>query len=224
MSDHTSPCIGAPSSIPRTVLADDHAIVLEAIRGVLGIHVQVVATAKSGAGLLAAVIQEAPDLIIADLEMAEGTGLDILRHLRARGDRTHFVILSMHAQPSIVAACLRAGANGYVLKTSAGEELLGAVASVMRGDLYTPASFIEMTTIDYIGQPIQLTPRLLEVLELMGIGRSTKEISQELGLSPRTVESHKSALMRRLQVATSLELVRQAADLGLTRQLPKAQI
>lgn len=119
--------------LPRIVFADDHRMVAEGIERLLDEEFDLVGLAQDGPTLVALVRREKPDLVLSDMNMPGGNGLDALAELRASGDRTPFVFLTMHAEPALAATALRAGANGYVLKVSAGEDLLSALRQVLAG-------------------------------------------------------------------------------------------
>ncbi|WP_246058762.1 response regulator [Luteibacter pinisoli] len=202
-------------TLPRVVYADDHRMVAEGIERLLDGICELVAITQDGPGLLDSIREKRPDLILSDVNMPGGSGLDVLKTLRAEGDRTPFVFLTMHAEPALAATAMRAGANGYVLKVSAGEELLTALRHVFAGSTYvTPSLGTHYLHADTLGMQ-ELTPKQLEVLRLVGAGMRSRHIADRLGLSVRTVEAHKYTIMQILDVHTTLELVRRAEDLGL---------
>jgi DNA-binding NarL/FixJ family response regulator len=211
----SAPGCPATRGKPRVVLADDHRVVLDALQSVLRSAAAVVATATTGRGLLGAIAQKAPDLVIADFQMPDGTGLDTLKRLRGEGNSTPFVLLSMHAKPAIVAACIQAGANGYLLKSDAGEELILAIGLVLEGKTYVSAALSATHKASAGEASHRATPRQIQILKLTALGLSTKKIGEQLAVSPRTIEAHKFNLMNLLNVKTSLELVQRAQELGL---------
>lgn len=201
--------------LPRVVYADDHRMVAEGIERLLDGTAELVGITQDGPGLLALVRREKPDLVLSDVNMPGGNGLDVLKTLRAEGDRTPFVFLTMHAEPALAASAMRAGANGYVLKEAAGEELLNALRQVLAGATYvTPSLGHQNLQAHSLGMQ-ELTPKQLEVLRLVAGGLRSKQIAERLGLSVRTVEAHKYTIMQILDVHSTLELVRRAEDLGL---------
>lgn len=200
---------------PRIVFADDHLMVAEGIERLLEGAYDLVALVQDGPSLLKAIRAEQPDLVLSDVNMPGGNGLDVLKTLRADGNRTPFVFLTMHAEPALAATAMRAGANGYVLKMSAGEELLSALRQVLNGGQYvTPSLGLHMAkeTTD-VGR--ELTPKQFEVLRLVAQGLRSRQIAEQLGLSARTVEAHKYTVMQILDVHSTVELVRRAEELGL---------
>ncbi|UPG91417.1 response regulator transcription factor [Luteibacter aegosomaticola] len=201
--------------LPRVVYADDHRMVAEGIERLLAGTCELIGISQDGPGLLDLVHNERPDLILSDVNMPGGSGLDVLKTLRGEGNRTPFVFLTMHAEPALAATAMRAGANGYVLKESAGEELLTALRHVFAGSTYvTPSLGTRYLYADTLGMQ-ELTPKQLEVLRLVGAGLRSRQIAERLGLSVRTVEAHKYTIMQILDVHSTLELVRRAEDLGL---------
>ncbi|QWT18425.1 response regulator transcription factor [Bacillus sp. NP157] len=203
------------ATLPRVVYADDHRMVAEGIERLLEGTCDLVGLATDGPSLLALIRREKPALVLSDVNMPGGSGLDVLKTLRAEGDRTPFVFLTMHAEPALAATAMRAGANGYVLKVSAGEELLTALRHVFAGSTYvTPSLGIQYLHPDTLGMQ-ELTPKQLEVLRLVGGGMRSRQIAERLGLSVRTVEAHKYTIMQILDVHSTLELVRRAEELGL---------
>jgi DNA-binding NarL/FixJ family response regulator len=200
---------------PRLVFADDHRMVAEGIVRLLEPAYDIVAVVEDGGALLEAIRREVPDLVLSDINMPRGNGLEVLKALRARGDATPFVILTMHAEPSLAGMAMKAGANGYVLKMSAGEELLLALRRVRDGDTYVTPSLGVHAADRLPGEIRELTPKQREVLRMVGQGMRSREIAERMGLSTRTVEAHKYMIMQILGVHSTLELVRRSEDLGL---------
>ena len=157
-------------------------------------------------------------MIVADISMPVVSGLEALRRLKAARSDAKVIFLTMHADAQLATEAFRAGASGYVLKQSAGEELIAAIQEVLQGRTYlTPlmtkdviANFTETTP-----PAVKLTPRQREVLRLIAEGRRMKEIAAILELSTRTVETHKYEMMRGLGVESTAELVRYAIQIGL---------
>lgn len=202
-------------ALPRIVFADDHRMVAEGIERLLDDEFELVALAQDGQSLLELVRREQPDLVLSDVNMPRGNGLDVLKTLRAEGNTTPFVFLTMHGEPALAAAAIRAGANGYVLKLSAGEDLLNALRQVLAGSTYVTPSLGARYLRGHMCDLNQLTPKQREVLRLVGTGLRSKQIAAQLGLSVRTVEAHKYTIMQILDVHSTLELVRRSEDLGL---------
>jgi DNA-binding NarL/FixJ family response regulator len=203
----------------RILLADDHAIVAEGLATLLKSDFDLVGMVHNGSELIDSARQCKPDIIVADIAMPVMGGLEALRRLKTAKCDAKVIFLTMHADAQLAAEALRAGASGYVLKNSAGEELVSAIEEVVQGRTYlTP-----LITKDVIAsltdcaprQEARLTPRQREVLRLIADGRRMKEIAAELGLSTRTVETHKYEMMRAIGAESTAELVRYAIQIGL---------
>jgi DNA-binding NarL/FixJ family response regulator len=199
------------------LIADDHAIVREGIISLLKDHnFDVVGTVGDGAALLEAAQRLRPDLIVTDISMPGMSGLEALTRLTAENLPSKIILLTMHDDPELATRAVRAGASGFVLKEGAAEELTTAIDQVIRGRLYlTPA--VTRQVLERMADPEertgpQLSPRQLEVLRLLVLGRRTKEIAAALDLSPRTVETHKYQVMDTLGVSSTAELVRYAIE------------
>lgn len=206
---------------PRVVLADDHVVVAEGLGVLLADDTELLATTHDGAALLAAIVRWQPDIVVTDLAMPGLSGLDVLRQAQAQGLQARFLFLTAHAEPRLGAEILRAGAAGYLLKHSAGEELLRAIRVVASGGTYvSPRQARQvldaMATADGPARP-SLPPRQIEVMQLIVEGRRMKEIAADLGLSVRTVEDHKAQLMRTLEVTSTAELVLAAIRHGFVK-------
>jgi two-component system, NarL family, response regulator NreC len=201
------------------LLADDHAIVAEGLASLLNSHVVLMGTVGDGGQLLEAARELRPDVIVADMAMPVLSGLEVLRRLKAERIDAKVIFLTMHADAQLATEALRAGASGYVLKHSAGEELIRAIDEVLAGRVYlTPllTKDVITTLTEPTSQPaVRLTPRQREVLRLIAEGRRMKEIAATLQLSTRTVETHKYEMMRALGVDSTAALVRYAIQLGL---------
>lgn len=201
------------------LLADDHAMIAEGLASLLGEEFELVGTVADGAELVQAAKVLKPDVIIADIGMPVLSGLEALRQLREERVEARVVFLTMHADPHLASEALRAGAAGYLLKHAPAEELLGAVRAVSDGRTYlTP--LITKDVLGALAKPsaggaVKLTRRQREVLRLLSEGLTMKEVAAALDLSPRTVESHKYAMMETLGVRTTAELVRHAIRLGV---------
>jgi len=199
------------------LVADDHAIVKEGLVGLLREHdFDVVGAVGNGQLLLDAARRLRPDVIVTDLSMPEMGGLEVLAHLKAERIDSKVIVLTMHHDGELATRAMRAGASGFLLKQSAGEELLTAMHQALQGRMYlTPALTKEV--IERMAAPPeqsepQLTTRQLEVLRLILEGRRMKEIAASLQLSARTVETHKYQMMQTLGVESTAELVKYAIE------------
>ena len=201
------------------LIAEDHTIVAEGLVKLLSRRFDVVATVADGAALIEAAERIRPDIIVADLNMPSISGLEALEQLKKRGVASKFVILTMQREASVAARAMRAGASAFVLKHSAGNELIDAIDEVLTGGTYlTPAVTKDLLAAldEKGGEESELTRRQRDVLRLIVEGRRMKEIAAILGLSARTVETHKYDMMRALGVESTAELVALAVKKGLT--------
>lgn len=217
---------------PITVIvADDHSVVREGIRTVLEAMdgFDVLAEAGNGEQALELIDEFDPDVAILDLTMPELSGIDVIRRLRERGARTSVLILSMHDHPEYVLGAVRAGADGYLLKSAGPAEVREAVRAVAEGresfsgrvtQQLSSALRDEAAREISRGRLEQLTPREREVLGRVAAGRTSREIAEEFGISHRTIESHRESLMRKLGIRTVAGLTRFALEAGLA---PKGQ-
>lgn len=201
------------------LIADDHVILAEGLVSLLKDHFDVVGTAADGQSLVDLAVQLRPEVIVVDVNMPGLNGLDALALLKKKGLTSKFVILTMHGEVAIATRAIRTGASGFLLKYSAGEELVDAINEVLRGHMYlTPA--ITKEVLAALAAPdteprVTLTLRQREVLRLIVKGHRMKEIAAMLNLSTRTVETHKYEIMRQLGVQSTVELVRYALERGL---------
>jgi DNA-binding NarL/FixJ family response regulator len=211
----------------RVLLADDHTIVAEGLRSLLEGEFEFVGTVGDGRALLDAARNLKPDVIVADISMPLLNGLDAARQLKRDGVAAKIVFLTMHSEAQLAAEAFRAGASGYVLKSSAGEELIAAIHEVAKGRAYVTPLITKDVLSFLMGaarqgrQPaVKLTPRQREVLQLVAEGRTMKEVASILNISARTVESHKYDMMESLGVQTNAELVQYAIKIGLVSVSP----
>jgi len=213
-------------AVVRVLVADDHAVVREGIRNVLsadhGFHI--VAEAEDGERTLALATEHRPDVVLLDVTMPGESGLEVASQLRRTVPASRVVILTMHDRGEYVLEAVRAGAHGYVLKDAAPSELRDAVRAVHRGEeFFSPrvaatlsaALRRELAHEHRQGLVEGLTPREREVLTLVASGKTNREIGAELGISPRTVESHRESLVKKLEIRTVAELTRFAVESGL---------
>jgi two-component system, NarL family, response regulator NreC len=207
-----------PNTRRTTVLvADDHAIVMEGLVSLLKEHdFDVVGAVRDGEQLIEAARRLKPDVIVTDLSMPGLTGLDVLVKLKAERIDSKVVVLTMYSDAGRATTALKAGASAFLLKESAGEELVKAIHEALQGRVYlTPA--VTRAVIERMaesgGEPApHLTPRQLDVLRLIVKGQRMKEIAASLDLSTRTVETHKYEMMHALGVKSTAELVRYALE------------
>ena len=199
------------------LIADDHAIVKEGLVSLLKEHdFDVVGAVGDGQALLEAARRLRPDVIVTDLSMPGQSGLDVLTQLKAEHIDSKVVVLTMHQDAHLATRAMRSGASGFLLKDSAGEELLTAIQQALEGRVYlTPTLTKEV--LERMAAPVdqtepQLTARQLEVLRLILKGQRMKEIAANLQLSARTVETHKYQIMQTLGVDSMAELVKYSIE------------
>lgn len=210
-------------SKPRILLADDHLLVLEGFKRILEAHCEVVGTVEDGRALLDAATRLNPALVLLDISMPLLNGIDAARELKALLPDVKIIMVTMHADPAYLNEAFKAGASGYLLKRSAGSELIQAIDSVLNGNFYvTPLLTKGLVNAARTGssppstRQTTLTPRQREVLQLVAEGKTIKEIAQILNISPKTVEFHKTQIMDHLDLRTTAELTKYAMTHGLT--------
>jgi DNA-binding NarL/FixJ family response regulator len=208
----------------RVLVADDHMIVRTGIRHVLESETDFVVVGEAGSGseAIALTAELRPDVVVLDISMPDQSGLEVAARLHSGSAGTRILILSMHNNAEYVLESVRAGAHGYLLKDTAAAELRTAIRAVCRGESYfsppvaTRLSAAVRGEYDTTGSSLDLlTGREREVLLGIAKGRTNKEIAAELGISHRTVETHRESLMRKLQIRTVAELTRLALESGI---------
>ena len=203
-------------SRPTVLLADDHALVAEGLASLLKDEFELVGIVTSGSALVAEARRLRPDVVVTDVSMPGMTGLEAARVIVAEGIPSKIIMVTMHADPAIVGEAFRIGAAGFLMKHSAGEELIRAIHEAVRGNSYlTPVVtrdvIVSLTNARDDGvQTRRITRRQLDVLRLIARGKRMKEIAAALGLSTRTVESHKYDMMQALGIGTTAELIQYA--------------
>lgn len=208
---------------PRVIVADDHRIVAEGLQGLLAPEFDVVAVVEDGRALLEAARSLRPDVVVADIGMPHLNGIEVTAHLAREAPEIKVVILTMHREEAYARRALEAGASAYVLKVAAPGELLLAIRAALAGKTFvTPELARELLVNraarrfnDPDGAPAILTTRQREILQLIAAGKTAKEIGALLGISTRTVESHKYEIMKAVGVRTSAELVHFAVRNGI---------
>jgi DNA-binding NarL/FixJ family response regulator len=199
-------------------MADDHLMLLEAFKALLEPDFEVVGMVSNGRTLVEEFARLHPDVVLLDVAMPLLNGLDAGRQLKAQRRGVKLIYLTMNPDADLASEALRLGASGYVLKSSAAQELKQAIHEALRGRSYiTP-----LITRDVVGSLIErrprqqeLTARQREVLQLLAEGKSMKEVAAILDLTPRTVAFHKYRMMEQLRLKTSAELVRFAVQSGV---------
>jgi DNA-binding NarL/FixJ family response regulator len=206
----------------RVLLADDHRMVAEGLRGILTPEFELAGIVENGRMLVEAAKNLRPDVIVADIGMPELNGIDAMEPLRDHNQDVRVVFLTMHREVAYARRALEAGASGYVLKHSASEELVMAIRAALDDQTFiSPAIAGEVIESmrrdpDLSMDPVSsLTPRQREVLQLLAEGKSAKEAASVLGISARTVEFHKYEIMQVLGIHNNAELVHFAIKHGI---------
>jgi DNA-binding NarL/FixJ family response regulator len=210
----------------RILLADDHTLVREGLRRILEAEPgwQVVAEAADGRQAVQRCLELKPDLAIVDLAMPQLGGVDAIQQIVRRVPATRVLVLSMHADEVYVTRALKAGAHGYLLKDSAGTDLLRAVSALTQHKSFFSPAVSRVMLDDYVRQLAErgitdrydtLSEREREVFQLIAEGRVNKEIAEILHLSPSTVETHRARIMEKLDVHSAVEIVLYAVRKGI---------
>jgi DNA-binding NarL/FixJ family response regulator len=202
------------------LLADDHPLTLEGLRAFLEPHPEIVGTVTDGRAVVEAALRLKPDLSILDITMPLLNGIDAAIQIKKSLPEVKLLFVTMHVNPAYLEAALNAGATGYVLKSAAREELLGAIGSVLNGRIYVTPS-LSSESLERFHDPSQaattlhLSAREREVLQLIAEGKAAKEIAYLLTISVKTVAFHRDNIKRKLGLRTTAELTRYAVKQGL---------
>lgn len=206
------------------LIADDHSIVREGLRRLLEAEgdIDVVGEAADGREVLDLVEQHEPAVVILDITMPRLGGLETLERLRSRHPKVKVILLSMHGDPPFIQSAVALGADGYILKNGRAGELVAAVRAVVKGGSYFSPP-VAKEIVETLRTPQRastepfsvLSSREREVLQLIAEGLSAKEIARDLGISTKTVEAHRTSVMRKLGARKATELVRYALRHGL---------
>jgi DNA-binding NarL/FixJ family response regulator len=209
----------------EVLLADDHALVRAGIRSLLEklAGIKVVAEAGNGLQALDLVAEHHPQVVLMDIAMPELNGLEATRRMAEEFPEVPVIILSIYSDEEHVYQALRAGASGYLLKDAAIQELEMAIRAVAHGETYLSPPISKPVIMDYVrrtnarpgSSTERLSPRQTQILKLLANGNSTKQIALDLGISSKTVETHRTALMERIGVRDIAGLVRYALKSGL---------
>jgi DNA-binding NarL/FixJ family response regulator len=206
-----------PTSV---LLADDHALIRQGLRALLERKgFQVVAEASDGREALRSVEKSRPEVALLDITMPILNGLDTARELKKVSPKTKAVLLTQHEEDQYVTEALRAGVKGYVLKSQSADDLVQAIQQVCRGSIYLSPNISRAVVNAYLSNtPAELdalSGRERQVLQLVSEGNSTKDIAVSLGISVKTAESHRTRLMKKLDIHETASLVRFAVRHGL---------
>lgn len=210
-----------PNTSRTIYVVEDHPLMAEGIRNVIerAPDLDLIGTAGSTAEALDGILDAQPDLVVSDLALPDGSGLELMKQVQAVQPEQHFVILSVYEESIYAERALRAGASGYVMKEAAAETLLAAVRVVLRGDMYISAGLRERLVqrlisgreTDPEGDQLNLlSDRELEVYRLIGSGYSRSEIAETLHISPKTVESYRAKIKDKLGFRNASEMLQHA--------------
>ncbi len=204
----------------RLLLADDHSITLEGMRSVIGREHDLIGEVSDGRALVTEALRLRPDLIVLDIGMPLLNGIDAARQIRQAWPRAKLLFVSMHSNGMYVREAMSTGASGYVLKTSAAEELLPAIRTVLEGSVYMTPSLAPngIPALPAARVTSGLTERQREVLQLIAEGRSSKEVASILGISVKTANFHRYEVKKKLGVRSIAELAAFAARSGLVSE------
>ncbi len=213
----------------RVLIADDHTIVRSGVRLLLQAEpdIEVVGEALDGGQAVTMAESLRPDVVLMDIAMPGTSGLEATRQIKGRFPEMCVLVLTMHRSDEYFFEMLKAGASGYILKGADTSELIGAVRTVARGEVFLYPAMAKELLQDYLsrlqesnssGQPA-LTSREKEILRLLAEGHSNKEIAERLVVSPSTIHSHRTNLMKKLNLSSRYELIQYARQRGLIRDL-----
>lgn len=210
----------------RIILADDHKIIRDGLRSLLEQEedIEVVAQAKTGHETVELVAKFLPNVVIMDIAMPDMNGIEATRHIINSFENVKIIALSMHSDRKFVIEMLKAGASGYLLKNCAFEELANAIRTVIAGKTYLSPSITDVVVDNYVrgsgdNEPSVfsvLTRREREVLQLLAESKTTKQVAIILHISPKTVETHRLKIMKKLDLNNMAALTKYAVREGLT--------
>jgi DNA-binding NarL/FixJ family response regulator len=218
----------APAPRRKVLLVDDHPVTRQGLAALLAAlpEVEICGEADHGARAVELAARLDPDLAIVDVALRTMSGIELVKHLRGVAPRVKILVVSMHDEAVYAERSLRAGAQGYLMKDAAGDEIAGAVRRILAGDVYlSPAMRARQVGGGPPGEPsaaaavARLSDRELEVLELIGRGYGTREIAGRLGLSSKTIDSYREHLKSKLHLAGGPQLARFAIEWCRSRGL-----
>jgi|SRR5579875_1743164 two-component system response regulator NreC len=206
----------------RVLVADDHQIVLQGLKTILDREgFEVAGEASDGAEAVARATELQPDLVVMDIGMPVMTGIEAAAQIRKSVPSAKVILLTVHTENRYILEALRSGIRGYVLKSRAAAELVEAIHEVLKGRVYLSPGISQTVVEAYLqqnsGESESLTPRELQVLQLVAEGKTTKEIATSLGVSVKTADSHRSNIMHKLNMHSVADLVRYAIRRGLVQ-------
>jgi DNA-binding NarL/FixJ family response regulator len=210
------------------LIIDDHALFREGLKAIIGrdSRFKVVGEAGNGREGLRMAKKLKPDVVLVDISLPDRSGIQLTSEIQSLLPESRIMIVSMHSRINCIAEAFQAGAKGYVVKESAGERLLQGLEAVGKGEYFLDSSVSHEVVKKLMEFPLKeakvtdaaygtLTPREQEVMRLLADGLSTREVAEKLFISPKTVENHRTSIMKKLDLRSSLELFRFAARIGL---------
>ena len=216
--------------IPKktVVIVDDHPLFREGLKSIIrrDTRYEIVGEAGNGHDAMQVIGEQRPDLVLLDVALPDKAGLELISEIKKVSSKTIIMIISMHSKVDYIVKAFKAGATGYLVKDSAAERLLQGIDAVLRDEYFLDSSVSHKVIEKLMELPKEearitdrgydlLTSREQEILALLAEGLSTKEVAEKLFISPRTVENHRSSIMRKLDLHSNHELIRYAAKLGL---------
>ncbi len=212
----------------KILLVDDHPLFREGLKAIIARmdSYEVIGEAGNGREALRMAQKFGPDLVLMDIGLPDQSGIELTRKMKKVSSKMRIMIVSMHARVDYIVKAFQAGATGYVVKELASTKLLGAIDTVLKGDYYMDSQVSKEVVRKLVGIQDKevkitdaaygtLTPREQEVMTFVAEGLSTNQISERLFISPKTVENHRSSIMRKLDIHNTIEVARYAAKLGL---------
>ncbi|WP_419786043.1 response regulator [Pseudodesulfovibrio sp.] len=210
------------------IIVDDHPLFREGLKAIISRDAQYTVVAEAGNGTegLRLGRKHMPDIMLVDISMPGKNGIQMIRELKEALPRTRFIIISMHSETDYIVEAFRSGAAGYLIKESAAENLIRGLETVAKGDLFLDSALSQEVVFklmqtkpgslsDDLEPYSTLTAREQEVMRHLAEGLSTKDVAGKLFISPKTVENHRTNLMKKLGLQSTVELIRYAARLGL---------
>ena len=211
----------------KILIADDHKLLIDGLRPLLESrgNLEVVGVAMDGLAAASKAAELKPDIVLLDISMPKLNGIDAARRILENSPDTKIIMLSMHADRKFIQESLQVGASGYILKESAAREVIEAIQTVVKGEMFFSKSVRDQVLRDYVkwvrnGTDMSSSPlsgREREVLQLLAEGKTTKEIAALLYVSVKTVESHRKQIMDKLELHSIAELTKYAIREGLTK-------